>query len=238
MGSSPLARGLPCSVVTNDDRVGIIPARAGFTNELRRHHWGRWDHPRSRGVYRHAYHSLTRTTGSSPLARGLLKTGLKTIWDSGIIPARAGFTPKMPRTAWSRRDHPRSRGVYAAFDPKFSWALGSSPLARGLLLRIHARGHRPGIIPARAGFTHSRPAEQLDRVDHPRSRGVYIIGGPEGSLEGGSSPLARGLPPPCTASEGTRRIIPARAGFTSAPTGAVRSPWDHPRSRGVYSTAN
>ena len=30
-GSSPLARGLPSMIVTTDDRVGIIPARAGFT---------------------------------------------------------------------------------------------------------------------------------------------------------------------------------------------------------------
>ena len=50
-GSSPLARGLPVNLHLADGRVGIIPARAGFTHHrhVRRRHAP--DHPRSRGVY-------------------------------------------------------------------------------------------------------------------------------------------------------------------------------------------
>ena len=71
------------------------------------------------------------------------------------------------------------------------------------------------IIPARAGFTTSRPRGGGGRRDHPRSRGVYSITG---------NTDAR-----------TRRIIPARAGFTSRAYWASRLRADHPRSRGVYS---
>ena len=71
------------------------------------------------------------------------------------------------------RDHPRSRGVYTAYedDPE----------------------KKPGIIPARAGFTdHNDMVMKIDS-DHPRSRGVYLpLGHSPGNAEG-SSPLARGL---------------------------------------------
>ena len=51
-GSSPLARGLPPGLAVGVERVGIIPARAGFTvtEDIRPVLAG--DHPRSRGVYR------------------------------------------------------------------------------------------------------------------------------------------------------------------------------------------
>ena len=50
----------------------------------------------------------------------------------------------------------------------------------------------------------------------------------------GSSPLARGLPRCRPWSHGSRRIIPARAGFTGLLVPIVRAAGDHPRSRGVY----
>ncbi|ERH21252.1 hypothetical protein HMPREF1979_03183, partial [Actinomyces johnsonii F0542] len=50
-----------------------------------------------------------------------------------------------------------------------------------------------------------------------------------------SSPLARGLLPRASRSRGSRRIIPARAGFTVIPFVWAVWPGDHPRSRGVYS---
>ena len=113
-------------------------------------------------------------------------------------------------------------------------SVGSSPLARGLRrgYQSHPLGAR--IIPARAGFT-SLPRFPYPRAgDHPRSRGVYWIGGGRGGKEKGSSPLARGLHednPLCTQ---PYRIIPARAGFTFMMSVlSVRVP-DHPRSRGVY----
>ena len=52
------------------------------------------------------------TTGSSPLARGLLVALEVALTIRGIIPARAGFTQGGLRYQPPVRDHPRSRGVY------------------------------------------------------------------------------------------------------------------------------
>ena len=152
--------------------------------------------------------------GSSPLARGLLHHYGRVVPRSGIIPARAGFTPGR---------HCSSAGV-----------LGSSPLARGLQPRPRTRGDKKGIIPARAGFTTTSTRGIRRPGDHPRSRGVYLTHDRSPPHWAGSSPLARGLLVSSTTPSRSARIIPARAGFT-----AIRRPrslwtWDHPRSRGVY----
>ena len=113
---------------------------------------------------------------------------------------------------------------------------GSSPLARGLPPRPGRRSSCARIIPARAGFTR-RPRRTRPRPsDHPRSRGVYILADVGDSTEGGSSPLARGLP--VVPGWGSRQggIIPARAGFTIYGVGGGKGVGDHPRSRGVYPT--
>ena len=52
----------------------------------------------------------------------------------------------------------------------------------------------------------------------------------------GSSPLARGLQIAGQAGDVSIRIIPARAGFTSARSAAFAASRDHPRSRGVYAS--
>ena len=70
--------------------------------------------------------------------------------------------------------------------------------------------------------------------DHPRSRGVYVLGAGVAARPAGSSPLARGLQE--LGAQGRRfgGIIPARAGFTGGTIPAGEASWDHPRSRGVY----
>ena len=91
-GSSPLARGLRQGIAHENTAVRIIPARAGFTRKWPSAARRPPDHPRSRGVYGEIRVPVIEGAGSSPLARGLLKSGIQTVWDSGIIPARAGFT--------------------------------------------------------------------------------------------------------------------------------------------------
>ena len=71
-------------------------------------------------------------------------------------------------------DHPRSRGVYDGQVGGGLGAVGSSPLARGLLLLLPHIGIVLGIIPARAGFTDGPLDGVAVAEDHPRSRGVYI----------------------------------------------------------------
>ena len=189
-GSSPLARGLRAADGRARGGEGIIPARAGFTDDHRRPRRGARDHPRSRGVYPRSHAGPQCHWGSSPLARGLPPGSPDSRRSARIIPARAGFTPPATAATGARGDHPRSRGVYAAVSESMTTALGSSPLARGLREDRRGPEHGYGIIPARAGFT-SRTSDSRSPVrDHPRSRGVYTCG----SLE---SQRTRTLPDPC-----------------------------------------
>ena len=173
LGSSPLARGLPTKGRTRRSPCGIIPARAGFTTVCKPKCHNVSDHPRSRGVYPGRVARTASGVGSSPLARGLQMTAATSVTDTGIIPARAGFTRNLMEEATGCRDHPRSRGVYAAPPSIMESTKGSSPLARGLPDQAVGRAIGDGIIPARAGFTR-RPRAPCPRgPDHPRSRGVY-----------------------------------------------------------------
>ena len=174
--------------------------------------------------------------GSSPLARGLRLPRPRGRVAAGIIPARAGFTPGILLTGWSRQDHPRSRGVYCCTILDTTRNVGSSPLARGLLVPVvHSLGH-DGIIPARAGFTNVVENPVRRQADHPRSRGVYERMFVADWTGWGSSPLARGLPLLSDTVGGHRGIIPARAGFTRCALRVGRQLGDHPRSRGVYAS--
>ena len=171
-GSSPLARGLLRAGTGLVEQQWIIPARAGFTKEETNEHQPHEDHPRSRGVYPASWPAGRSGSGSSPLARGLPDRPRAGASGGRIIPARAGFTTcrSTARSAW--RDHPRSRGVYPR-RPRSGSPAGSSPLARGLLVRTFVRRRGWGIIPARAGFTRTRGRPACLCQDHPRSRGVY-----------------------------------------------------------------
>ena len=70
-GSSPLARGLLVAGRPRVDPPRIIPARAGFTSRIGDFDLPAGDHPRSRGVYCRGRVCSPRSSGSSPLARGL-----------------------------------------------------------------------------------------------------------------------------------------------------------------------
>ena len=152
-GSSPLARGLLPIRPTVRTVSGIIPARAGFTSGCTAAPSATGDHPRSRGVY--TCRCATRRTrlGSSPLARGLRTRPSRRRSRIRIIPARAGFTARDGRYPARFWDHPRSRGVYGITCGPAGSARGSSPLARGLLIKQRKQPNGFRIIPARAGFT-------------------------------------------------------------------------------------
>ncbi len=131
-GSSPLARGLQPHRRSLRELVRIIPARAGFTSTVRELLSLSADHPRSRGVYPVLTRPRRRTSGSSPLARGLPAQRQPVGRPRGIIPARAGFTTPSCSGVRPSADHPRSRGVYVDFGMLSEDDAGSSPLARGL----------------------------------------------------------------------------------------------------------
>ena len=52
-------------------------------------------------------------------------------------------------------DHPRSRGEHEGEPAFINEGAGSSPLARGAQVKSEGVGQYGGIIPARAGSTHS-----------------------------------------------------------------------------------
>ena len=112
--------------------MGIIPARAGFTQSQPNPAGTSQDHPRSRGVYRHGDPAGLAGGGSSPLARGLPARSCSSSLAPRIIPARAGFTWAAALPSCRCQDHPRSRGVYLLAAAAKAEAVGSSPLARGL----------------------------------------------------------------------------------------------------------
>ena len=172
------------------------------------------------------------------MRRAGLLSGLQArVGGDRIIPARAGFTSRGPAVRRVRTDHPRSRGVYLPLPDHLQAADGSSPLARGLPKITGELLADTRIIPARAGFTVVIHGAGWGARDHPRSRGVYSDEYLVLTCQPGSSPLARGLRDLALLHCLPERIIPARAGFTSAATSAAAPAADHPRSRGVYSPA-
>ena len=133
---------------------------------------------------------------------------------SGIIPARAGFTPTMQAENPASADHPRTRGVYIPLPVSQIPKAGSSPHARGL--RYPERDSERSV------------------ADHPRTRGVYLEMAVDLFAASGSSPHARGLRQRPPTALFRHRIIPARAGFTEVWLRLWLPGTDHPRTRGVY----
>ena len=111
---------------------------------------------------------------------------------------------------------------------------GSSPLARGTLSKPRRSRNGGGLIPARAGNTHSQPSSFLVSRAHPRSRGEHFGFGGRREGERGSSPLARGTR--CRRGRNRRLhgLIPARAGNTFSGGGMAVACGAHPRSRGEH----
>ena len=90
------------------------------------------------------------------------------------------------------------------------------------------------LIPARAGNTSNLPRRAEATPAHPRSRGEHCSVIKLTKLFVGSSPLARGTRAMANPALGRRRLIPARAGNTSAGDGEPVPVTAHPRSRGEH----
>ena len=113
-------------------------------------------------------------SGSSPLAQGTLMSMQSTERTPGLIPARAGNIPSQHDRSSRRPAHPRSHGEHHFDGQKTGTQGGSSPLARGTLLRGAACLVHHRLIPACEGNTsavHSVPAPD---PAHPRLRGEHV----------------------------------------------------------------
>ena len=109
-GSSPLARGKP-PYPRSERRLGrLIPARAGKTGCVLPTRRRSRAHPRSRGENGGDCGGDGGDAGSSPLARGKPGRQAQRRRRPGLIPARAGKTPRRSSASTESRAHPRSRG--------------------------------------------------------------------------------------------------------------------------------
>ena len=152
-GSSPLTRGKLSGSLLGGFAVGLIPAHAGKTISGLPAVWSETAHPRSRGENARSATRSACPAGSSPLTRGKHDDQAATLHAERLIPAHAGKTAHVPRPAFRRGAHPRSRGENAPGIASANWFQGSSPLTRGKLddgsvTVLHRR-----LIPAHAGKT-------------------------------------------------------------------------------------
>ena len=92
LGSSPRGRGKPRGVYRRPECLGLIPARAGKTDEGCRTQGARRAHPRAGGENSPETSDKDVVTGSSPRGRGKHTTLTGWVTSVGLIPARAGKT--------------------------------------------------------------------------------------------------------------------------------------------------
>ena len=156
----------------------------------------------------------TAVAGSSPLARGALRTNRSKIEAVRLIPAGAGSTSSAEPLRARSRAHPRWRGEHGVHVALAVDLNGSSPLARGALHQRSAN-LRPGrLIPAGAGSTLHWLYSHAALPAHPRWRGEHPNQNDPTKIDYGSSPLARGARAGMGWSLVVFRLIPAGAGST------------------------
>ena len=170
--------------------------------------------------------------GSSPRGRGKPKAPKTVKLTVRLIPARAGKTPWTASLSISRPAHPRAGGENAINSMGAGIAEGSSPRGRGKPYGLDSQLALSGLIPARAGKTPSTASLSTSRPAHPRAGGENRMSLIAWSRATGSSPRGRGKLVPWPAYHSAARLIPARAGKTSARRpGRLCSP-AHPRAGG------
>ena len=191
-GSSPLTRGKHGAEPGESLDQGLIPARAGKTDEEPRRGGAQRAHPRSRGENVPVWFRAVSGRGSSPLARGKLASCSFVSTRPRLIPAHAGKTGSLTPHSASQRAHPRSRGENRGRGVWLLLITGSSPLTRGKPTSGSSAGERERLIPAHAGKTVDRAHARGAVRAHPRSRGENAPSGRRLDRPSGSSPLTRG----------------------------------------------
>ena len=173
LGSSPLARGALVDGCFAAGDVGLIPAGAGSTTPTRTRPKPPRAHPRWRGEHDLRLVTDRLDTGSSPLARGARWGCGADASASGLIPAGAGSTSRVPSAAPSIRAHPRWCGEHLTNRQIRAGCKGSSPLARGARGTDRKPAAYDGLIPAGAGSTRSPHWPRRWPRAHPRWRGEH-----------------------------------------------------------------
>ena len=150
----------------------------------------------------------------------------------GLIPARAGKTPTPSTPSWPGPAHPRACGENPATRTMLAMLAGSSPRVRGKQQGLQGALHRARLIPARAGKTSGDSSPARAAWAHPRACGENLVDIADIRFPQGSSPRVRGKPHRRRPRRQAGRLIPARAGKTSARSGTRATRRAHPRACG------
>ena len=153
-----------------------------------------------------------------------------------IIPADAGNTDTSVGPCLITEDHPRGCGEHSLPTHGVGSRAGSSPRMRGTPNSRATRPRLAWIIPADAGNTRACTQPYAGCQDHPRGCGEHVASRSAQAFSRGSSPRMRGTPRPHRRRCPRRRIIPADAGNTPAPSDSRGRIRDHPRGCGEHGT--
>ena len=160
-GSSPQARGTRHTRARSQHIARFIPAGAGNTLAGRLHVVIKAVHPRRRGEHSNARAPPGYTDGSSPQARGTLRSTSADYQRERFIPAGAGNTIALDHPNCPPSVHPRRRGEHAPRFRETRIRHGSSPQARGTRRSQNSWVDISRFIPAGAGNTSSSPRRPI-----------------------------------------------------------------------------
>ena len=214
-GSSPRVRGKRDRHRLQQERDGLIPARAGKTGPPRWGFGGVGAHPRACGE------NVPELTGATVRVWLIPARAGKTRPPCGPASKPRGSSPRVrgkrdhePRRVRARVAHPRACGENARGRRGHRLTVGSSPRVRGKPARRDRRAPPDRLIPARAGKTGPAKASMRSRRAHPRACGENATSKEPDPCRAGSSPRVRGKLGRFRVQLDRMGLIPARAGKT------------------------
>ena len=194
-------------------------------------------HPRACGENNVIAGRGSGATGSSPRVRGKRAPGALQGRGVRLIPARAGKTSRAAADRCGPPAHPRACGENVRGCDSLRLQRGSSPRVRGKRPGGGVGTVRPRLIPARAGKTPYLPGKATATPAHPRACGENSSWRRRSAAAWGSSPRVRGKLAVTVRAASAARLIPARAGKTSARRSTSRATRAHPRACGENATS-
>ena len=175
-------------------------------------------------------------SGTSPRARGKLRSEKVAKTAVRNIPACAGKTGKPAPSSKLVQEHPRVRGENSTITSFTCLITGTSPRARGKQPKSVSMENLIRNIPACAGKTLRYCFRGRICQEHPRVRGENVLNMITHTFKDGTSPRARGKPAAQDHFFGFLRNIPACAGKTCEGWPAIFRGSEHPRVRGENAT--